>query len=370
MRTRHRNWTVPGAAAAFLVCAGASAGFQPVYEIPSLGGLNTGAWTVNNAGQVGGWTRDGSNAAFPVLWEDGVMTVLDIHPTRQAVIEDINNNGELVGRLVGGGQPERGFYYSGGVTSLLEPASGNPNHWTTASGINDFGQIVGSGQVDGPNEFQAYIWQAGTGSPTDSVPQISDVGAGFYAGHKINNSGQITGFHDSNIEPWIPWRGFTYDGTESVSLPVLGDDGSFSEAWGINDAGKITGYSDTNLFFDTRAFLYDGDTMINLGTLGGNFSSGFAVNNLDWVVGDSSNDAGDLRAFLWRDGVMMDLNDYVDPDSGWVLQRARDVSDTGWVVGLGQLNGEPRGFVLYIPSPGTAAICMIGLLAGARRRRD
>jgi probable HAF family extracellular repeat protein len=39
--------------------------------------------------------------------------------------------------------------------------------------------------------------------------------------------------------------------------------------------------------------------MVNLGTLGGNFSIAFGINDLGQVVGYSSTASGETRAFLW-----------------------------------------------------------------------
>lgn len=323
-----------------------------VIEIPTLGGDVSNAWSVNNHGQVTGTAFDEFGDFQPFLWENGIITSLNDGSFARGSAAHINNNGEIVGSIPSEGSvAQRGFHWSSGVLTILEPPSGSSDHFTEAQGINDSGQIIGSAAVNGPNGFEAFIWQAGSASPVVNLPQITGTGNGFYAGHKINNNGQITGFYDSNLDPWFPWRGYTFVDGESVDVGTLGDDASFVEAWGINDAGNIVGYSDTNFFLDTRAFLLNESGMINLGTLeGGDFSSAFEVNNHDWVVGDARNAEGQLRAFLWRNGEMIDLNHLIAPDSGWVLERGRSISDTGFIVGLGRKDGEQRGFLMYVPT--------------------
>lgn len=55
----------------------------------------------------------------------------------------------------------------------------------------------------------------------------------------------------------------------------------------------------------------------------------------------------DSRAVLWKqDGTMMDLNEQVAPNSGWVLFNANGINDRGWIVGSGTLNGKQNGFLL------------------------
>jgi hypothetical protein len=45
---------------------------------------------------------------------------------------------------------------------------------------------------------------------------------------------------------------------------------------------------------------------------------------------------------LWNaDGVAIDLNSLVDPNSGWTLNHAYAISDTNWVTGLGSF--DPGG---------------------------
>lgn len=49
---------------------------------------------------------------------------------------------------------------------------------------------------------------------------------------------------------------------------------------------------------------------------------------------------------------MLDLNDVIPVDSGWVLVRATDINDHGQVVGRGRIAGQTRAFLLdYIGPP-------------------
>ena len=53
--------------------------------------------------------------------------------------------------------------------------------------------------------------------------------------------------------------------------------------------------------------------------------------------------SGQQRAFLWRNGVMTDLNTLLPAASGWLLQVATSISDGGQIVGYGTLNGHQPG---------------------------
>jgi RHS repeat-associated protein len=70
-----------------------------------------------------------------------------------------------------------------------------------------------------------------------------------------------------------------------------------------------------------------------------------AINSFGEVVGTVTDYSGihDLNAFIWVEGTgIVDLNDLIDPASGWVLSGAYAINDKHEVVGMGWLNGEPR----------------------------
>ena len=91
---------------------------------------------------------------------------------------------------------------------------------------------------------------------------------------------------------------------------------------------------------------------IPLGSLGGVTSVGLGMNDSGDAVGISATATGDRHAFLWTTSTgMVDLNDLIDPTSGWILKYAWDINNNGQVVGDGFLSGEPRAF-RFTP-PGT-----------------
>ena len=70
-----------------------------------------------------------------------------------------------------------------------------------------------------------------------------------------------------------------------------------------------------------------------------------AINQSGEVVGTVTDYSGihDLNAFVWVDGTgIVDLNDLIDPASGWTLSGAYAINDNHEVVGMGWINGEPR----------------------------
>ncbi len=111
-----------------------------------------------------------------------------------------------------------------------------------------------------------------------------------------------------------------------TDLGTLG--GDTSVAYGINNSGQVTGYS-TMSTGPNRAFLYSGGVMKNLGVFAGHegaSSAGYAINDSGQVTGD-----GGGHAFLYSAGTMTDLGDlgnYIYPQS-----FGRGINKTGQVTG-------------------------------------
>jgi hypothetical protein len=97
---------------------------------------------------------------------------------------------------------------------------------------------------------------------------------------------------------------------------------------------------------------------MNFGTLPGHIESAFSdINDHEDIVGVSVGIAPPptslRRGIRVVQGVMTDLNTLVDAP-GWILEDAVAISNTGFIVGTGRLNGQPRGWLLQ-PAPENVA---------------
>lgn len=216
------------------------------------------------------------------------------------------------------------------------------------SAINASGQVVGTSIVGGISH--AFV-SDGRGPMIDlGTPGISSTGLA------INSSGQVTGSSFGGY-------GLAYirnsDGTQ-LNLGTLG--GNWSYGYGINDAGQVTGFAEI-LDGSKHAFVADSHgSMLDLGTLGGKNSYGNDINVAGKVSGFSQTDNGAIHAFITNDsGGMTDLgtlggiNSYGSKINaeGIVTGKAQKengsyhafvTNNSGGLVDLGSLSGNSQGY--------------------------
>jgi probable HAF family extracellular repeat protein len=101
--------------------------------------------------------------------------------------------------------------------------------------------------------------------------------------------------------------------------------------------------------------------MTDLGTLGGS-SYAYGINDSGTIVGYSWTPNGDHpHAFVYLNGVMIDLNSLIPSGAGWELLEAYGINNTGQIVGEGLWNGQAHAFRLdpALP-PGIRTFGMLG----------
>jgi probable HAF family extracellular repeat protein len=129
-------------------------------------------------------------------------------------------------------------------------------------------------------------------------------------------------------------------GQSMTDLGTLG--GNFSFAQAVSADGAVVLGAAGNASNETRAFRWTGGVMTDLGTLGGNFSGVRAISSDgSVVVGQSNNASNATRAFRWTGGIMTDLGTL-----GGNYSSAQAVSADGAVVVGQALNAsnEYRAF--------------------------
>jgi probable HAF family extracellular repeat protein len=129
-------------------------------DLGTLGGQNSYACGINDSGQnFGDSSTTGDAAWHAFLYSGSTMTDLGTLGGTYSYAWGINASGQVVGDSDG-----HAFLYSGStmtdLNTLIDPASG----WTlrAAEGINDAGQIVGCGYING----QTHAFLLDTPEPT------------------------------------------------------------------------------------------------------------------------------------------------------------------------------------------------------------
>jgi probable HAF family extracellular repeat protein len=102
--------------------------------------------------------------------------------------------------------------------------------------------------------------------------------------------------------------------------------------------------------------VWEGSKITDLRTLGGQFSTAFAINDAGLVVGNSALKGNSrTHAALWIRGKIYDLNDMLDSSGrGWTLQEARGINASGQIVGWGRKGwglGQQHAFLLTPTKP-------------------
>jgi probable HAF family extracellular repeat protein len=323
--------------------------------VPGLGGPNNYAGPANARGQVlvqaetaetdpNSENFCGYGTGFTcraALWHDGGMTALPTLGGYNSSFGGINNRGEAAG------------YAETSVTDPDCPAE---------AAVNGTGPLA--------LRFEAVIWGPKRGEIRRLSPLRGDsVGIAFW----INDQGQAAGISGSCANTIIPpfaagphavlWE---EDGSPiplgdlggTVNTAVLGVG---NVAFGINNRGEVAGLAavpdSDGISRTNHAVLWTRDRTkpLDLGTLSeddmsqDDNSAGLAINDQGDVVGASTKGditTGSSRAFLWRNGVMTDLNSLA-PDSPIYLLVAYSINNGGEIAGFGvdTSTGEIHGFL-------------------------
>jgi len=321
-----------------------------VVDLGSLGGDSEGAF-LNEQDQVAGRAFLTDNTTFhPFLWDPvhGMQDLGVLPGLPNGWGAQVNSMGQVVGTGDDGTETVLHAFLWDAVNGMrdLNPA-GMDN--IAASGINDLAQITGAVYLP---PYRAFL-HSGDGVIT-SADYLSPLpGGGATSGSRVNNYGQVCCQAFTSGGKWDAAIWDSVHGMQDIgTLPG----GTFALPEYINDAGDVVGCGDDALG-SNRAFIYSDGVMTDLGTLSG-FPYGSAISvdgSGSQVVGVASslyNDDeprdGPMRAVLWKDGLMYDLNTLIAPDSGWVLEIAVGINDHGQISGTGY-NGSHHHALLLDP---------------------
>jgi probable HAF family extracellular repeat protein len=302
---------------------------------PLPGSTESTGLSVNDRGQVVGWSGSGEASPLRATRWDGAVPValmgLDYQDNSTAL--DISNAGQVVGF-----SGSRATLWNGSTPTALGTLGGSHG---TATAISRAGHVVGDSTLpgDNPNYTHATLWNGLT------AIDLGTLGGTFSSANGINSAGQIVGHSvlagNMGGVHAVLWNG------------LIATDLGLGYAIKINDLGQVVGQgSEDPASNSSHATLWSGGTRIDLGTLGGSLSTANDINNAGQVVGTSLL-AGDVigHAVIWQGTVATDLNTVLDApmrDAGWVLGDAVAINAQGWITGttINSLTNERRAYLL------------------------
>ena len=367
------------------------------YIITDLGTLPGGSFSQANQGNTGnglvaGVSDTPSGNQHAALWQLGQTIDLAAQglggPNSAAY--GLNENGVVVGQAeTADSDPENfcgdgagfrcvPFLWQNGIMSQL-PSLGGQNGGVST--INSAGLIAGTAQTGQRDpscpaplfhDYEAVLWGPAAGQIRELRPLPGDtVGVGLW----MNDQGQVVGTSGSCANTLavgvvvgphaVLWDtdGTPIDlgnlgGSVDVSLMAVGN-----RALYINNNGQVVGGSTLAGNKTAHAFLWTRDSgMKDLGVVAGDDNSGgLAINNRGEVVGVSNDKEGNARAFIWRNGLMTDLNALAPADSPLYLIFASGINDHGEIVGFGAAQtGDVHAF-LATPNNAVAISKALGM---------
>jgi probable HAF family extracellular repeat protein len=258
-------------------------------------------------------------ACVPFIWSEGQMVPLKTLGGVNGVANQISNWGAIVGyaenRKKDPGCPSPQIYQFKPVIwfeNWILPLPTGSDAEGVASSINDWGQVVGA-------------------------------------------SGSCAAFNPIFLYNFQPVHALLWQNGTATDLGNLG--GVFNNlAENINNRGEVVGGSDVSGDSTSHGFLWTPETkkMKDLGTVAGDYwSIAIGINDQGQIVGASANaDFSIVRAFVRRNGKLVDLNNLIAGSTPLFLETACKINSSGEIDGVAF---DPNtGYIhayLAIPTP-------------------
>jgi probable HAF family extracellular repeat protein len=247
---------------------------------------------------------------------------------QNTVARAINDNGQVTGysgtpKTVEGGCSLRfrpcpthvtnAFLWEVGTMHDLGTLGGN---YSEGTGLNNLGEVVGKAQLKS-GFSEAFLFRNG-----------KITGIGSFSPAAINDLGVIAGSEG------IPGEGHTdaviWQNGKITDLGLLpGEGGIYTAAAGINKSDEVTGSGD-NRESMMRAWVWRNGTMTDIETLGGPQAAAYAVNNAGQIVGFAQTSTDADHGFIYQSGKMTDLGLNIFPYA---------INNNGVIVGSGGCGG-------------------------------
>jgi probable HAF family extracellular repeat protein len=290
-----------------------------ITDLGTLGGSGSYPIAINDRGQIIGEAATNKKDPemklpiwHPFLWENGKLHDLTIKGSESTTVTGINNRGQIIGSWHSAKTGTHGF--------LLQDRKLTDLQELLPMAINDRGEIAGVVGKHLQSSSRTFLWRHGTVTYLDRPL----AGGTYFPDDEplmLNARSEVAGsYRYANSQTRAAFI------VRNGRLTRIG--GARSQAFGLNDLGRVVGVRE----LDTarRAFLWKPGRMEDLGTLGGDASYAYALNNKDQVAGKATlSGTRQWHAALWAGGEVSDLGTL----SHWRFSVATAINDRGTVVG-------------------------------------
>jgi len=308
----------------------------PEYRLEDLGtlpgGSYSGAYSINNRGEVVGWSDTGGVATVmlhtqAVLWHNGSIQELRT-PSPLACATKINDRSQILivpeahaarDSAIDVVMPSYALLWQSGKTTSAGLSSVN--------GLDNHGRLAGQGL--GP---RAAVWAGGKQEEVRGLP-----GDRVSIAYDVNDDGDVVG--SATTEDGKTSHAFLFSKGALTDLGVPPGLVS-SQGQSVNKRGQALVWAYTAAGH-AQAFLWERGRYTPLCKPGEKDIWAYGLNNNGQVAGSAAS-----RAFLWANGKRWDLNALVRKKPGWTLTEARCINDRGQIVGSGRVDGRERAFLL------------------------
>ncbi|MCB9367251.1 MAG: hypothetical protein H6506_03815 [Calditrichaeota bacterium] len=292
------------------------------YSVTFLGSLpgqlTTRALAVNDLGHVCGFS---GTKAFYWSPESGMVELPPLAGRTDAIANDLNNFDVVAGTSgidFNGPQANHAVRWNNGVVEDLGLLPSGTR--SQGFGINDSGWVAGYGHylLSGSEYWRPSLYRDGFG-----MTVLNGLTGGF--AYDISNNGKVVGFSSGGAYTWTVADSFTYLGAPagwgSTRASGISLDGEWVAGSVLSASGNLIQFARWSAATGWEWFA------------GVNNSGMVSINSHGDCVGSGSG----LTGYLYMDSLgLQDVNAYIDPLSGWVINTVSDINESGQIAASGQ----------------------------------